>query len=113
MDNIEDLELQLNTFKQKIIMTPVEGDPEETTRREELAGYARRLLIVSALVDCCHRTLEGIEKESHELLAKGRVARFIDKGKDSGRVVKFIDRFREAIVHYQVSGSCIVLSCRV
>lgn len=113
MDNIEDLELQLNTFKQKIIMTPVEGDPEEMRRREELAGYARRSLTASTLVDCFRRTLEGIEKESQELLAKGTVARFIDKGKDSGRVVKFIDLFREAIVHYQVSGSCIVLSCQV
>jgi len=47
--------------------------------------------------------LQEIEKRSKELLEKGRVARFLDKGRDSGEVAKLIERLRDAIIRYQVS----------
>jgi len=47
--------------------------------------------------------LEDIEKRSQALLEKGKVARFIDKGRDSGEVVKLVERLRDAITRYQVS----------
>jgi hypothetical protein len=36
--------------------------------------------------------LEEIEKELQELQAKGKVVQFIDKGADSGKVVRFIEQ---------------------
>jgi len=47
--------------------------------------------------------LEEIEKRSKALLEKGKTARFLDKGRDSGEVVKLVERLRDAITHYQVS----------
>jgi len=47
--------------------------------------------------------LEEIEKKSQALLEKGKIAGFVDKGKDSGEVVKLVELLRDAITHYQVS----------
>ena len=47
--------------------------------------------------------LEEIEKRSQELLEKGKAARLVDKGRDSGEVVKLVERLRNAIIRYQVS----------
>jgi len=49
------------------------------------------------------RVLGEIEKRSQALLEKGRAARFLDKGRDSGEVVKLVERLRDAITRYQVS----------
>jgi len=38
------------------------------------------------------------------LQAKGAAARFIDKGEDAKEVAGLIEKLREAIIHYQVSG---------
>ena len=55
--------------------------------------------------NCRCSTFEKIEELSGKLLAKGTVARFADKGRDSNVVAKLIERLREAIVCYQV-GDC-------
>jgi len=47
--------------------------------------------------------LEEIEKRSQGLLEKGKAARFVDKGRDSGEVVKLVEQLRDAITRYQVS----------
>jgi len=47
--------------------------------------------------------LEGIEKRSQALLEKGKIAGFVDKGKDSGEVIKLVESLRDAITRYQVS----------
>jgi hypothetical protein len=54
--------------------------------------------------------LEEIEKRSQALLEKAKAPRFvdkailfIDKGKDSGEVVKLVEQLRDAITGYQVS----------
>ena len=72
-------------------------------RRTKLTRYVRRLFALSALVDGIFSTLAEIERRSQELLAKGRLARFVDKARDSGEVAKLIERLREAVIHYQVS----------
>ena len=51
--------------------------------------------------------LEEIEKRSNELLEKGKAARFVDKGRDSGEVVKLVEELRDAIIRYQVSEDLI------
>ena len=75
-------------------------------RRTKLTRYVRRLFALSAPVDGLFSTLAEIERQSQELLAKGRLARFVDKARDSGEVAKLIERLREAVVHYQVSENC-------
>jgi len=54
--------------------------------------------------------LEDIEKRSQELLEKGKAAQFVDKGRDSGEVVKLVERLRDAITRYQVSEGWFVAS---
>ena len=100
-----DLEPRLARFKQNITTTTIDGDPEETGRRNELERCGSRSLASPApqAVDVIRRTLEEIETQSQSLLAKGGVTRFIDKGGDSKEVVKLMERLQEAIAHYQVS----------
>jgi hypothetical protein len=54
--------------------------------------------------------LEEIEMESHELLAKGKAAQFVDRGADSRGVARLIERLQAAVVHYQVSKNSFVAS---
>ena len=98
-----DLEPRLTRFKQNITTTTIDGDPGETGRRKELARYAHRSSPSPTSLSDLRSTLEDIEKRSQALLAKGTAARFVDKGGDSGEVVKLIERLQEAITHYQVS----------
>ena len=48
-------------------------------------------------------SLEEIEKRSRALLEKKKVARFLDKAKDSQEVINLVEQLRTAIVFYQVS----------
>ena len=50
----------------------------------------------------CARSLEAIEKRSRVILEKGKVARTLDKRKDSGMVAKLVEELRQAILLYQV-----------
>ena len=88
-------------FKQNIITATIDGDPGETERRKELARYAGRL--PAPHVNGLRSALGEIEKRSQALLGKGKAAQFIDKGGDSGEVVKLVERLRDAITRYQVS----------
>ncbi|KAF9645044.1 hypothetical protein BDM02DRAFT_3263177 [Thelephora ganbajun] len=92
-DQIKDLKPQLARFKQNITTTTIDGDPEETGRRKELTS-----------------ALKEIEERSQELLTKGTAAQFLDK--DSGEVAGLVERLREAITHYQVSGKRFVATNR-
>ena len=47
--------------------------------------------------------LEEIEERSRALLEKGKAARFVDKARDSGEVVRLVERLRDAITRYQVN----------
>jgi hypothetical protein len=61
--------------------------------------------------------LEEIERRSQVLLEKAKAPRFVDKaalfvdkGRDSGEVVKLVEQLREAITRYQVSEECFFAS---
>jgi len=61
--------------------------------------------------------LEEIEKQSQALLDKTKAPRlidktalFVDKRRDSGEVVKLVERLRDAITRYQVSEDWFVAS---
>ena len=97
-------------FKQNITTTTIDGDPGETGRRKELTRYAHQSFPSPASVNDSPSALGEIEKRSQTLLAKGFAAQFVDKGGDSGEVVKLIERLQEAIAHYQVSRYRIVAS---
>ena len=56
--------------------------------------------------------LGEIEKRSQALLEKGGAARFVDKGGDSGEVMKLVEQLRDAITRYQVSEDRFVASNR-
>ena len=62
-------------------------------------------------------TLEEIDKQSQALLDKAKAPRlidkaalFVDKRRDSGEVVKLVERLRDAITRYQVSEDWFVAS---
>ena len=71
-----------------------------TERIDQVRSSIARL---STPVDGLPSALEDIEKRSQALLEKGKVARFVDKGRDSGEVVKLVERLRDAVTRYQVS----------
>ena len=93
----------MDLFKKDIGTTKIDDDSEETDRRAELE---RCVLINNGAVfttsNCRCSTFKRIEEESQQILAKNPVARFIDKGGDSGNVARFIERLRKALLRYQV-----------
>jgi len=103
-DKIKDLEPRLARFKQSVTTTATDGDPGETGRRNELTRYVHKSPPSPASPNVLRSALEQIEKRSQALLEKNPAARFVDKGGDSGEVVKLIERLQEAITHYQVSS---------
>ena len=109
-DRIEDLIPHLNRFKQNADTAISDEDQAEKKRRSELFRYARRLLGTLTLINGLHSALEGIEKRSRNLLAKGTAARFVDKGADSGEVARLVEQLQGAITHYQVSENRFVAS---
>ena len=46
--------------------------------------------------------LEGIWDQSQALSGKGKLARFLDKTRDSGAIAKLSEELRQAILVYQV-----------
>jgi len=61
------------------------------------------IIRLAAPINPLHSVLKEIEERSEVLLAKGESARFVDKRRDSGEVVKLVERLRDAITRYQVS----------
>ena len=100
----------LERFKQDITVTATDGDQAENQRRSKFSRYVRRSFTVFTILSGLLSALEDIEKRSQGLLEKGTAARLLDKGEDSGEVAKLIERLREAIIHYQVSESRLVVS---
>jgi len=91
-EKVEELIPLLERFRQNIAMTTDGRDQAEERRRSELSRCVRRSLITPTLVNGILSTLEEIEKRSRVLLEKG---------------TGLIERLREAITQYQVSGNCL------
>ena len=102
-EKVEDLIIQLDSFKQSVTTTTIDGDPEETSRRRGLLRYVCTLTTALATPNGRRSAFGKIEELSQKLLAKGAIARFVDKDGDSKMVARVIERFREAIMCYQVS----------
>ena len=84
-----------------------DDDGDEIKRRSELARFVLRLgsLAHPKLTRCS--SLEDVGKRSMAILEKGKVARVLDKARDSGEVVRLVEKLRQAILIYQVSsGRC-------
>ena len=93
----------MDRFKKDISTTKIDGDSEETDRRAELARCAPiNNGAVMTTSNGRYSTFGEIEEESQHILAKNPVSRFVDKGGDSGNVVKLIERLRKALLRYQV-----------
>ena len=60
-------------------------------------------ILVHSRLTVDNRSLADIEKRSLALSEKGTAARFLDKTRDSGEVVKLVEELRRAILVYQVS----------
>ena len=108
-DKVEELIPLLERFRQHIALTTDGRDQAEERRRSELSRCVRRLPMIPTLVNGILSTLEEIEKRSRVLLEKGTRVRFLDKGEDSKEVAGLIERLREAIIQYQVSGNCLAI----
>ena len=109
-EKIADLIPLMERFKQTIAVAVIDGDQEESQRRSELSRYARRFFTTPTIANGLHSALQEIERRSRALMnGRSAAARFLDKESDSAEVVKIIERLREAIAHYQVSESCLVM----
>ena len=58
------------------------------------------------------RSLEGIWKRAQGLSGKGKLARFLDKMRDSNAISKLVEELRQEILIYQV-GAFINCQCRL
>lgn len=78
-------------------------DHDEVERRSELAKFVSCLtFLVDTESTLYYRELEEIGLQSLALLAKGKTARVLDKTRDSGEVIKLVERLRQATLIYQV-----------
>jgi hypothetical protein len=80
-----------------------ENDLEEADRRSQLArfGSSLRFLVLPGPI-LRVRLLDDIGKQAVAMLDKGKVARFLDKRKDSGEVAALVEKLKQAILDYQV-----------
>ena len=87
-----------------LLKTNIDDDKEEVERRARLARSALRSSPPAPVrLTSYNRDLEDVGKRSLALSEKGRVARALDKNRDSGEVIKLIEKLRQAILVYQVS----------
>jgi hypothetical protein len=81
------------------------GNDEEVERRSQLAKFVSRpeLLVLPKLIHS-DRSLEEVGSRAVVLSEKGKVARVLDKTRDSAEVVALVEKLRQAVVIYQVSA---------
>ena len=77
---------------------------EEVERRSQLAQFVSRPVLVQQKLIHTDRSLEYVGARAVVLSEKGKVARFLDKTKDSAEVVALVEKLRQDIVIYQVSA---------
>lgn len=103
-DKLGDLIPWVQKLEVTLVKTDLNDDRGEVERRAQLARFASPLsLLVLATLICYNRDLEDIGKRSLALSEKGKVARALDKTRDSAEVINLVERLRQAILVYQVS----------
>jgi hypothetical protein len=105
-DKLNDLIPWLEKLVVTLAKVGPNDDTEEIKRRSELARFVWCLasLIHPKLTMCS--SLEEIRKRSVSLSEKGKVSRVLDKSRDSGEVIRLVEKLRQAILIYQVSAGC-------
>jgi hypothetical protein len=87
-----------------LLRADVHNDNDEVERRARLARCASfPLPLIVAILISYNRDLEDVGRRSLALSEKGKVARALDKRRDSEEVIKLIEKLRQAILVYQVS----------
>ena len=104
-DKLDDLIPWLEKLLVTLAKVNPNEDRDEVERRSELAKFASRLsLFARSQLILNDRSLEDIGKRSLALSEKGKIARALDKMRDSGEVIKLVEELRRAILVYQVSA---------
>ncbi|KAF9787378.1 hypothetical protein BJ322DRAFT_1019804 [Thelephora terrestris] len=85
-DSLRDLIPWINKLENTLATAIPDINPEESARREQLT-----------------RSLERIWKRAQALSGKGKLARFLDKTRDSSTIVKLVEELRREILIYQLS----------
>ena len=93
---------------EQLLVTLAKADPnngrEEAERRSQLERSVSHLeLLVYHKLTLHDRSLDDIGKRSLALSEKGKVARVLDKTRDSQEVINLVEQLRQAIFVYQVS----------
>lgn len=79
------------------------NDRDEVERRLQLAKFVYCIVpLFRAKLIIYGREMEEIGARSLALSTKGRTARVLDKTRDSGEVIKLVEKLRQAILVYQV-----------
>lgn len=104
-DKLNDLIPWVEKLLDTLAKVNPDDDSEEVERRSQLAKYISYLeFLVYLKLILFDRLLDGIGKQSLTLSEKGKIARALDKTKDSQKVIDLVERLRQAILIYQVSA---------
>ena len=103
-DKLDDLIPWLEKLLVTIAKVNPNDDCEEAERRLQLERFAsRREFLVRQKLILYDRSLDDIGRRSLSLSEKGKVARVLDKTRDSQEVITLVEKLRQAILVYQVS----------
>jgi hypothetical protein len=98
---------------EKLLVTLAEANSDNDLEEAERRSQLEKSVLSLASLPPPHftklmfrnRLLDDIGVRALALLEKGKVARILDKVKDSGEVVGLVEELRRAIAIYQVSSS--------
>jgi hypothetical protein len=103
-DQLNDLMPWLEKLQESLVKVNHDGDHEEIERRSQLAKFVLCLAPLTCSIITLYRSLEEIGMRSLALSRKKKLARVLDKTRDSQEVVKLVEKLRQAILVYQVSA---------
>ena len=103
-DKLDELIPWLEKLLVTIAKVNLNDDCDEAERRLQLEKFVSRLeFLVHSQLTLYDRSLSDIGKRSLALSEKGKVARVLDKTRDSQEVITLVEKLRQAILVYQVS----------
>jgi hypothetical protein len=103
-EKLNDLMPWLENLQESLAKVNPDGDLEEVERRSQLAKFVSCLEPLARPILTLDRSLEEIGTRSLALSGKKKLARVLDKTRDSQEVVKLVENLRQAILVYQVSA---------
>ena len=104
-DKLDDLIPWLEKLLVTLAKANPDDDREEAERRSQLEKSVSYLEPpIYPKLTLHDRSLDDIGKRSLALSEKGKVARVLDKMRDSQEVINLVEKLRQAILVYQVSA---------